>query len=248
MILTVRSFFQWLRKVYQRLKFCFQKLILNIQKYGELLKNLSQRFSKETLNFLLSQKESLESILDSEKEIQKLGAEFKTWFAKNALLGITEAKTSAIVDEELGGFSFSLETIQFGYKTESVFTKRFAQSTEWNELKTLWSNFNQLIPLPVQMKIDDEEKVFTDYNDFAQFTIEIGKKGIYVQRYKGLGEMNPEQLWETTLNPANRSLLRVTIDDAMAAEETFSILMGELVEPRRKFINDNALLAQNLDV
>jgi DNA gyrase subunit B len=78
--------------------------------------------------------------------------------------------------------------------------------------------------------------------------METGKKGLYMQRYKGLGEMNPEQLWETTLNPANRNLLRVTIDDAMAADETFSILMGEQVEPRRKFIHDNALLAKELDV
>ena len=225
-----------------------KKLILNIQKYGELLKNLSHRFSRETLNFILSQKDELETILDSKEKIQKLGEQFKDWAAKQSLLGITETKTTVNEEAELGGFSFTIETTQFGYKTESQFTKQFAQSTEWKELKTLWNSFHQIVPLPVQLKMDDEEKEFADYNDFAQFTIEVGKKGIYVQRYKGLGEMNPEQLWETTLNPSNRSLLRVTIEDAMSADETFSVLMGEQVEPRRKFISDNALLARDLDV
>ena len=225
-----------------------KKFILNIQKYTELLKNLSHRYSRETLNFLLSQMDSLESILESKERIQKLGQEFKIWVMSDALLGTTDVKVEVQPDEELGGFKFSMETTKFGYKTVSMFNKNFAQSTEWSELKTLWKSFHNIAPLPIQLQFEDEEKVFTDYTDFNNFTLDIGKKGIYVQRYKGLGEMNPEQLWETTLNPENRSLLRVTIDDAMAADETFSVLMGEQVEPRRKFINDNALLARDLDV
>ena len=93
----------------------------------------------------------------------------------------------------------------------------------------------------------------TEYNvsgpaDLAEQVTTLGKRGISVQRYKGLGEMNPDQLWETTLDPNARTLLQVKVNESTEADDVFSTLMGDVVEPRREFIQNNALKVSNLDV
>lgn len=225
-----------------------KSFIFSIQKFDNLLKTLSYRYDREILTFLISLDKPLPEIMKTEAGIQKAFTAFQAWTKANPLNGVTESEIFIRKNEEYKNFEFSMSTTKFGHKTLTEIDTKFSTSTEFEELAALWKGFQKVVSLPIVVKDDDEEKEFHSYTDFYKEAMELGKKGIYVQRYKGLGEMNPEQLWETTLNPENRHLLRVTIEDAMAADDTFSILMGEQVEPRRKFISDNALLVKELDV
>ena len=101
---------------------------------------------------------------------------------------------------------------------------------------------------PASFMRKDKSTIVRGPIDLFNAVMDAGRKGLSIQRYKGLGEMNAEQLWETTLDPSVRSMLRVTAVNAESANEIFTQLMGEVVEPRREFIQDNALNVANLDV
>jgi DNA gyrase subunit B len=105
-------------------------------------------------------------------------------------------------------------------------------------------------PLPSLLAVlnQKDERHLTSLASVQQLVDEKGKKGLTVQRFKGLGEMMPVQLWDTTMNPETRTLLNVEIEEAVAADKLFDILMGERVEPRRAFIENNAHMVKNLDI
>jgi DNA gyrase subunit B len=120
--------------------------------------------------------------------------------------------------------------------------------TEARQLDKMAHELKEFYAKPAVLHVKDEEFAIHGPVSLAEAVFKIGKKGVAINRYKGLGEMNPEQLWETTLDPNNRRLLQVKITHQDEAEQVFSTLMGDVVEPRRDFIQSNALNVANLDV
>ena len=122
---------------------------------------------------------------------------------------------------------------------------------EHGELKPLRdaaSSLHGLVREGAQVQRGNKAQPVSSFAQAQAWLLDEARKGRQIQRFKGLGEMNPEQLWDTTVNPDTRRLLQVRIEDAVAADQIFSTLMGDVVEPRREFIEDNALKVANLDV
>lgn len=223
-------------------------MILGIQKFNSLLKTLSAKYDTDVLYYFLSKVADLKGTFTSKGKLEDALSGLVDWIKANQQTsGITEVKTEIKTDED-GKMHAEVFTVRYAERKTTQFSVSNLSAPEIVELMSIWNTIQNVNKLPVNIVQGDSEYSFDNYTEFYNHVMESTKKGIYIQRYKGLGEMNPEQLWETTLNPMNRTLLRVTIDDAVAADETFSVLMGEAVEPRRQFIHDNALLVKGLDV
>ncbi len=154
-------------------------------------------------------------------------------------------KYEVLKDEEHGLRSL---VIAKGGAGEKAINWEFLSSAEWERLFRLYSEMAPFDKPPFTVLENGTSVSVASRQELLDFIVSLGKKDLTVQRYKGLGEMNPEQLWETTMNPETRTLLRVSIDDAVQTDAIFTILMGDAVEPRRKFIEENALNVRNLDI
>jgi DNA gyrase subunit B len=124
----------------------------------------------------------------------------------------------------------------------------FITSPEFRELENLFAIIRDLGETPYKVRIKDEIKEISSSKELLEFVLATAKKGLTIQRYKGLGEMNPTQLWETTMDPDKRTLLQVTVQDSVEADSIFTVLMGDQVEPRKEFITTHALEARNIDI
>jgi DNA gyrase subunit B len=157
------------------------------------------------------------------------------------------------MDQEHGLYKMVFAIMQDGRRLTTCVDKDTVRTPKFAEVKALINQLAILGEAPYQVTAEDAANggrttALHSMPELIDYVVTAGKKGLSVQRYKGLGEMNPEQLWETTMNPEKRTLLQVRVEDAVAADEIFTTLMGDQVEPRRDFIHKNALYVSNLDI
>ena len=153
-----------------------------------------------------------------------------------------------VEEDEHGELRLRLEKIFHGNYSLSYLDKEFLHSGDYAQIRRTADALNGLISPTAYAMRGEQKRGVSSFKQAIEWLLEEAKKGVAIQRYKGLGEMNPSQLWETTMDVKNRILLRVRIEDAIGADEVFTTLMGDVVEPRRAFIEKNALGVKNLDV
>ena len=141
-----------------------------------------------------------------------------------------------------------VEMVAHGLSNYVTFNRDFFASNDYRTVTDLGAQLNSLLEEGAYVQRGERKKPVATFKEALDWLMTESTKRHSIQRYKGLGEMNPEQLWETTMDPTVRRMLKVTIEDAIAADQIFNTLMGDAVEPRRDFIESNALAVSNLDV
>jgi len=212
------------------------QFLLNIQEYDQVAAKLGRRLRDPKLVALLAESE-LEKKTDfaDKKKLQEL--------VKSVEKSKLNLETKIVFDEE-----HSLHELVLTNGGERRINWALAATPEYKRVRTLHQAIDEHDKPPFTIAHNNDKTVKESAADLLAYVLEDAKKEFTITRFKGLGEMNPEQLWATTMNAETRTLLKVRLEDAVAAEDIFSTLMGENVEQRRKFIEENALDVVNLDI
>jgi DNA gyrase subunit B len=205
-----------------------------------VIDRVSKMIDEEVLHALLKQPTSLD--LSDDK-----AATSSARAIMNLLSGST-IKVEAKIDEKTERYVLAISRTQHGIVHHSYIDADFVQSGDYAQIERTAKVLQGLLGEGAYIKRGEHAQPVKTFREAIDWVLNEVQRGVSIQRYKGLGEMNPEQLWETTMDPKTRRLLRTQIEDAISADEIFTTLMGDQVEPRRNFIESNALGVRNLDV
>jgi len=205
-----------------------------------VIERVSRLIDQEVLYALLRQPVQLD--LADEK------AAHNSARALGELLAPLGMKVEARYDDKSERNVLAVSRTQHGIERHCYIDADFVQSGDYDQIKRTAQVLQGLLGDGAYVKRGDRQQQVREFREAIEWLLDEVQNGVSIQRYKGLGEMNPEQLWETTMDPQTRRLLKTQIEDAISAEEIFSTLMGDEVEPRRQFIESNALGVRNLDI
>jgi DNA gyrase subunit B len=215
------------------------KLVSDMQDWRSLMKRLAGRGFPETFVRALLDERLIEpgALKDRERLDRSCAA-----------LRATVDACEVLPDEEHGGYTLLVTRDVNGAAKQGLANEEFLAGWEMKRAAELVSSLDGFLDGPYRLEKNGDVQFAESLSSAVDAVLDSAKKGLTVSRYKGLGEMNPDTLWETTMNPGTRRLLQVRVEDAVEADEIFTILMGDAVEPRRVFIETNALNVANLDV
>jgi DNA gyrase subunit B len=151
-------------------------------------------------------------------------------------------------DEDGEGVRIAITKVQHGVGATRYLPREFFDTNEYAHIMALAGKLGDLLGEGAYVSRGERQSQVASFAEAIEWLMSEARRGQSIQRYKGLGEMNPDQLWDTTVNPETRRLMQVKVEDAVKADEIFTTLMGDQVEPRREFIEKNALTVSNLDV
>ncbi len=213
-----------------------------------IIGRLSRRYPRPVLKQLLAMPPLTTEDLSQRNAVETWVAELQKQLETAKLPDGARYQISIKENRERHIFVPEITTTQHGVTHTIALDYDFFISGDYNYMSQLAKKISGLINTSAYLQRGEQTQPIQDFHDAFTWLMEDAKKGLTIQRYKGLGEMNPEQLWETTMDPTRRRLLRVNIDDAVNADQLFTTLMGDQVEPRREFIEHNALTAVNVDI
>jgi len=222
-------------------------LIKEIGQAGRLRTQLDKR-SDGRIAAQFAEAELSEDDLRDRDKLQKIAADVMAEIARrHGELG--QATAQYTQDPKHGTWELKFAAGVHGIRRATVISSDVVNSAEFSELRRISATMRQALAGPLSLTYQGgDAHAIKNWDEIATVVEELGRKGLQIQRYKGLGEMNAEQLWETTMDPTKRNLLKVKVEEMEAADGIFTKLMGDLVEPRREFIEQNALNVRNLDV